>query len=176
MSHYFPGDDLFTPATRPHGLPIGNLTSQIWANAMLTPVDHLIASRLGIGTFVRYCDDLLLYSQSQAELLAAWHAIQERCTALRLHPRKCRLHRTKEPVRFLGFVLRRTGKGVNVRLTSENVQGFRRRTARTLSLWEAGALDTEEVLSRVRAWLAHAAHGHTRTLCERELGRLCLSG
>jgi hypothetical protein len=50
---YFAGDDLFTPFERPHGLPIGNLTSQIWANLVLTPIDHLLASHLGIGTFVR---------------------------------------------------------------------------------------------------------------------------
>jgi hypothetical protein len=43
---YFPGDDLFTPISRPHGLPIGNLTSQVWANLMLTPIDHLLACHL----------------------------------------------------------------------------------------------------------------------------------
>jgi retron-type reverse transcriptase len=41
---YFPGDDLFAPIGRPHGLPIGNLTSQVWANLMLTPIDHLLAA------------------------------------------------------------------------------------------------------------------------------------
>lgn len=48
----FSGDDLFTPQNRPHGLPIGNLTSQVWANLVLTPVDHLLASHLGLGTLV----------------------------------------------------------------------------------------------------------------------------
>lgn len=43
---HFPGDDLFTPAERPHGLPIGSLTSQIWANVYLSPVDHLLGSHL----------------------------------------------------------------------------------------------------------------------------------
>ncbi len=61
-SFYFPGDDLFTPFERPHGLPIGNLTSQIWANLMLSPVDHLLASFLGIGNAVQcmstpFCQD-----------------------------------------------------------------------------------------------------------------------
>jgi retron-type reverse transcriptase len=37
---HFPGDDLFAPDAHPHGLPIGNLTSQVWANLMLTPVDR----------------------------------------------------------------------------------------------------------------------------------------
>ncbi|WP_437644237.1 RNA-directed DNA polymerase [Sorangium sp. So ce362] len=68
---YFPGDDLFAPLTRPHGLPIGNLTSQIWANVVLTPVDHLLGSHLGIGSFVRYCDDLLVFDDDPGRLRAA---------------------------------------------------------------------------------------------------------
>jgi hypothetical protein len=92
----FPGDDPLTPLERPHGLPIGNLTSQVWANAMLTPLDHLLGSGLGIGTFVRYCDDILVYGHRREQLLDAWKRIQDRCDRLRLrlHPRKCRLHRT----------------------------------------------------------------------------------
>jgi len=67
----FPGDDLLTPLGRPRGLPIGNLTSQIWANMMLTPVDHLIGSHLGLGTFVRYCDDILVFDNDPGRLRAA---------------------------------------------------------------------------------------------------------
>ncbi len=175
---HFPGDELLAPLERRRGLPIGNLTSQVWANAVLTPIDHLVASHLGIGTFVRYCDDILIYAQSRTELEAAWRAIEQRChqLRLRLHPSKCRLHRTSEPVSFLGFVIERRGGGVRVRLRSENVRRFRARMKVTRALWRAGALETEEATARIRAWLAHAAHGHTRRLCERELGKLVLTG
>ncbi len=44
--------------------------------------------------------------------------------------------------------------------------------ALTRALFEAGALDPSEVIAQVRAWLAHARHGQTRKLCERELSRL----
>ncbi len=40
----------------------------MWANALLTPVDHLLASRLGLGTFVRYCDDLLVFDDDPGRL------------------------------------------------------------------------------------------------------------
>jgi hypothetical protein len=40
---YFPGDDLFA-ATRPRGLPIGNMTSQFWANVYLNGLDHFVGS------------------------------------------------------------------------------------------------------------------------------------
>lgn len=38
---YFPGDELFTPVARRKGLPIGNQTSQFFANIYLNPLDHL---------------------------------------------------------------------------------------------------------------------------------------
>jgi hypothetical protein len=141
---------------------------------MLTPIDHLIASHLGIGTFVRYCDDILVYAGERERLEEVLRRIDQRCSELRLrlHPRKCRLHRTTEPVAFLGFVLHRVGGGVRVRLRGENVRRFRARMGLTRALFEAGALDIEEVTARVRAWLAHARHGHTRELCTRELERL----
>jgi hypothetical protein len=174
VAWHFPGDDLFSPLLRPRGLPIGSLTSQVWANVFLTPVDHFIASQLGLGTFVRYCDDILAFDDDPRRLREALIAIDEQAQALRLrlHPVKTRLHRTADPVAFLGFVLRRIDGGVQVRLRTENVRRFRQRMARTRALFEAGAVEPSEVVAQVRAWLAHARHGHTRTLCERELSRL----
>ena len=174
VAWHFHGDDLFAPLARPHGLPIGSLTSQVWANAFLSPVDHLLASHLGLGTFVRYCDDILVFDDDHDRLRDALVAVEQqaRTLRLRLHPVKTRLHRTADPVAFLGFVLRRVGDGVHVRLRSENVRRFRQRMATTRALFEAGALEPSDVIAQVRAWLAHARHGHTRALCERELARL----
>jgi retron-type reverse transcriptase len=42
------------------GLPIGNLTSQIFANYYLTPFDHFIKSTLGLRYYARYVDDCLI--------------------------------------------------------------------------------------------------------------------
>ena len=53
---YFPGDDLFA-AHRPRGLPIGNLTSQFWANVYLNDLDHFIKRHLRVPGYVRYVDD-----------------------------------------------------------------------------------------------------------------------
>jgi retron-type reverse transcriptase len=165
-SFYFPGDELTTPFERPHGLPIGNLTSQIWANAMLTPVDHMLASKLGMGTFVRYCDDILLYAHDRHRLEQVWSAIRDRCDTLRLrlHPRKCRLHRTTESVAFLGFVLTRRGKGVAIRLRSDNVRRFRKRMHRGFEEMRGNRLEPSELMARIRAWIAHGSHGHTARL------------
>lgn len=171
---WFPGDELLTPVQRPHGIPIGSLTSQLWANTYLSPIDHLLRSRLGLPRFVRYCDDLLVFDDDKDRLVAAHAAIASRAASLRLklHAAKSRLHRTSDPVKFLGFVLRRTRTGVTVRLEHDNVVRFRRRMAWTQRLFAAGALGIDEVRSRVQAWRAHAQHGQVAALLEAELGRL----
>lgn len=171
---HFPGDLLLTPFLRPHGLPIGSLTSQIWANVYLSPIDHALGSYLRLPRFVRYCDDLLVFSDDPGRLRAALQSVaaQAEGLRLRLHPIKTRLHRTSDPVPFLGFVLQRRGDGVRVRLRAGNVVRMRRRLATARRLFSAGALSPEEITARVRSWLAHARHGQTRALIEAELARL----
>jgi RNA-directed DNA polymerase len=54
---YFPGDDLLA-ALRPRGLPIGNLTSQFWANCYLNDLDHFVKRELKCPAYLRYVDDV----------------------------------------------------------------------------------------------------------------------
>jgi hypothetical protein len=95
---------LLTPLARPHGLSVGSLTSQIWANPYLSPIDHLLASELGIGSFVRYCDHWLIWDDDRGRLREALSRMHEHATPLRLrlHPRKPRLHRTTDSIHFSG--------------------------------------------------------------------------
>jgi len=165
---WFPGDTLWTPVERPHGLAIGSLTSQIWANFYVSALDHLLAAGLGIGSFVRYCDDWLVWHDDPQVLRNALAQMQQAAQRLRLrlHPSKTRLYRTTDPVSFVGFVLRRRGDGVIVHLRKDSLRRFRQRVRLMRSLFQAGAIEASEVRSRVQAWLAHARHGHTRRLVE----------
>jgi Reverse transcriptase (RNA-dependent DNA polymerase) len=61
---WFPADDLLS-VLRPRGLPIGNLTSQFWSNCYMNPLDHFIKRELGCHGYVRYVDDLALFSDSK---------------------------------------------------------------------------------------------------------------
>ena len=81
---WFPGDNLFTPAERRRGLPIGNLTSQWFANWYLTDFDHAITSRGRIGGYVRYCDDFVLLDRSRQRLRELLSTLNETLTTVRL--------------------------------------------------------------------------------------------
>ena len=58
-----------------------------------------------------------------------------------------------------------------MRLRSENLVRMRQRVSALRTLFSAGAIEVDEVTARLSAWLAHARHGHTRSLIERELAR-----
>ena len=51
--------------SRPHGLPIGNLTSQLWANLFLDRLDHVIKEELRVKAYARYTDDFLLWADDK---------------------------------------------------------------------------------------------------------------
>jgi hypothetical protein len=100
---HFPGDDLFTPSSRAIGLPIGNLTSQHFANRYLSPVDHRVKDRLRVRPYLRYMDDMLLFGDDRAALHGLARAVEDAChrQRLRLHPWE--VMPTREGVTFLGY-------------------------------------------------------------------------
>jgi len=71
---YFPGDDLLA-ACRPRGLPIGNLTSQFWANCYLNELDQFVKRELKCRAYLRYVDDFLLFAEDKPTLWRWWEDI-----------------------------------------------------------------------------------------------------
>jgi len=59
---------LLAAAARPRGLPIGNLTSQLWGNLYLDALDHWVTELEQHGAYVRYTDDFLLFSDDKKRL------------------------------------------------------------------------------------------------------------
>ena len=157
VDDYYPGDDLFTPFERRRGLPIGNLTSQFFANLYLDGLDHFCKEVLRAKGYVRYVDDIALFHDEAAHL-HAWRRRIDRYLAgrrLRLHPAKTHVAATLEPTTFLGFVLLPGGYR---RLPDDNVRRFRGRLRGLRERRRRGAVTDEEVDRRVRAWIAHAEH------------------
>lgn len=64
------------------GIPIGASTSQIMANMALNPVDHFARRELKLGTFLRYCDDMIALFETAAEAHAAHRAIEAKVQEL----------------------------------------------------------------------------------------------
>ena len=90
-----------------HGLPIGNLTSQLLALYYLDELDHKVQEEWGIRYYGRYVDDMVLVHPSKQHLLQVRHRIGEWLAAhgLRLHPRKLYLQHYSKGVSFVGGIL-----------------------------------------------------------------------
>lgn len=168
---YFPGDDLLA-ATRPRGLPIGNLTSQFWANVYLSSFDHFVKRELRIGGYVRYVDDLVLFADDKATLWKCRAAIVARLAALRLtihpgsHPRP-----VVEGIPCLGFVVFPDRR----RLKRRKAIHFARRLRGLAVAAAAGEVPLTRLSASVRGWVNHARYGNTVGLRKAVL-RNALSG
>lgn len=156
---YFPNDDLFSPLTRRRGLPIGNLTSQLWGNYYLNRMDHFIKEKLGCRAYLRYVDDFVIFGHSKEELWAVKKAIEVFLQDFRLvlHERKCRIYRCSEGVTFLGY---RVFPNFTL-LPSANVRRFRKRARRKFKAMYAGKITPREVDASLRGWEGHALRANT---------------
>lgn len=159
----YPGDDPEDPeaaASRPRGLPIGNQTSQFWANCYLNPLDQLVKSELRCPAYLRYADDFLLFAEDKATL-HRWKAaiIAFLATRLRLvlHERESAVSPVETGIPFLGFRVYPDHR----RLRRRNGVAFARRLRDMADQYAAGTLDVRDVTARVQGWVAHVAHGDT---------------
>jgi RNA-directed DNA polymerase len=166
--HYFPGDDGDAPrrafaASRPRGLPIGNLTSQFWANCYLDPLDQFVKRDLKCGRqrggYVRYVDDFLLFADDKPTLWEWKRAIADHLIHLRmrLHDRESTVYPITNGIPFLGFRIYPHRR----RLKRRNGVAFARRFRSLRAQLAAGEITQERLYQSVQGWLAHAAHGDT---------------
>ncbi|MEE9304495.1 MAG: reverse transcriptase domain-containing protein [Thiotrichaceae bacterium] len=155
---YFPDDDLFA-VSRPRGLPIGNLTSQFWANVVLNELDQFVKRQLRCKAYVRYVDDYLLFSDSKQQLWEWKTAIREFLYGLRLvmHEKSSTVYPVKAGIPFLGFRLYPDYR----LLKRKNGVNFQRRLKRYYRAYYRGELDRETMNQRVRGWIAHVEKADT---------------
>src|SRR5262249_30351854 len=147
--------DLFA-VYRPRGLPIGNLTSQFWANVYLNSFDHFVKRSLRCKGYVRYVDDMLLFAGDKTTLWQWREAVEKRLWALRL-----RLHLGAQPrpvsegVPFLGFTIFSQRR----RLKRRKGIYFQRKSRRLMDAYQAREIPLAQVTASVRGWVNHVRYG-----------------
>lgn len=160
--HWFPGDELWTPVERKKGLPIGNLTSQFWANVYLNRFDHFVKEQLRVPGYIRYVDDFVVFSDSKLQLLEWKKSIITYLATVRLipHPDKTQIHQTKSGVPFLGFRVYPHYRVVR----KEKIRRYRRYLKYNLSLKKLGKLQPQTLEDQLNAWLGHIRFGQSNRL------------
>jgi retron-type reverse transcriptase len=155
---YFAGDTLLA-ANRPRGLPIGNLTSQFWANCYLNPFDHFVKRNLRCQGYLRYVDDFLLFSNDKAELHQWREAIIRRLAKYRLtlHESKCQPRPVAEGIPFLGFVIFPEHR----RLKQQRGIAFQRKLKNLWALRRAEKITFQQLNASVQGWINHVRFANT---------------
>ncbi|MBI5362393.1 MAG: RNA-dependent DNA polymerase [Planctomycetes bacterium] len=152
------------------GLPIGNLTSQWFANLLLGRLDRFVLGELGATGYVRYMDDFALFGDDQLALKHAHGAIEAFARDelhLALKTRATILAPVREGLPFLGWNLRRGTQ----RIRPKNLCRLRRRLRHRAWELRTGRIDASIFAASLRSASTHLAHGDTLDLRRRWLSR-----
>jgi RNA-directed DNA polymerase len=159
---HYPGDELLTPVQRRRGLPIGNLTSQFFANFYLSPLDHFVKEQLKICSYLRYVDDFALFSDDKEKLTQCLKEVEKFLDTLRLtlHPIKTQLFETKYGANFVGFRVLPD----QIRVRGDNLRRARQRLRSLQKQYAVGEIGLEPLVRRLQSWESHLKHGNTYRL------------
>ena len=139
------------------GVPIGNLTSQYFANLYLGELDHLIKDELRLPGYVRYMDDMVLLADSKARLRETLSTITEFLETrlrLELRPERTRLLPVTQGLPWLGF---RVFPGV-LRLDGRKWARMRRRIRGREAAFAQGLIGEHQLARSVSSMVAHVSH------------------
>lgn len=142
------------------GIPVGNLTSQLFANLYLDRLDKYVKETLHVRHYIRYMDDFVILSQDNARLREILRKIERFLASelgLLLNPKTTILN-CKNGVDFCGY--RHFTDHKKVRKTSI------RRMKRTIRAYRKGIISEERFAKALQSWLGHIQHADAYLLRE----------
>ncbi len=162
FDHLFPPDSPFR-IDRPRGIPIGNLTSQLFVNICLDALDQFAKHILKVKYYVRYVDDFVILHPDKKYLHDLKNTLQKflrKNLNLELHPKKQRIFPASQGIDFLGYVVFPD----YCLLRKSNKEKFRKKLRKFKKLYLEKKIEKETVRASLTSWLAHANHAKTRRL------------
>ncbi len=146
--HLFDESTLYR-RTAAKGMPIGNLSSQLFANIFLNDFDHWIKETLRVRRYIRYVDDMVILGETREELQTLCTQITARLASdgLTIHPHKIRLAPASAGIPFLGYVVWPQHISAGRYIRSRYHQRLRQH--------ESGGRDRTDALRSYRAMLNH---------------------
>lgn len=90
------------------GMPLGNVTSQLFSNIYLNPLDQFIKRTLRIKYYIRYADDFVILSTERLfleKLIAVLGEFLQTNLQLKMHPQKSSIRKWNQGLDFLGYII-----------------------------------------------------------------------
>jgi retron-type reverse transcriptase len=155
------------------GIPIGNLTSQLFANVYLDELDHFIKEKLRVKFYIRYMDDFVILNEDKIRL-HKWKSDIETFLKeeLRLNfNAKTSIFPISQGVDFLGYRTWPTHK----LLRKRSVIGMRRKLKKLSERYRKGTVTLKDIRPVIASWLGHAKHANSYNAVKRVLGGMVFS-
>ena len=140
------------------GIPVGNLTSQLFANIYLDALDQFIKHELGVEAYIRYMDDFVILSPDKEQLrnwLARIEQFLREELKLEFNPKTTMLA-AKNGIDFVGYKHRATHRKVR----KDSIK----RIKRTIKKCESGKITKEQLQKSIQSWTGHAGHADSYNL------------
>lgn len=144
------------------GMPLGNYTSQFFANVYLNELDYYVKYILKARYYIRYVDDFVILHKSRKRLEYYFKHINNflPCLKIRLHYEKTEIYALKDGISFLGYRIFYYYK----LLRKRNIRYFLKRLERNTELYNKEEISQEQFDSRINGWMGYAKFGDTYNL------------
>jgi len=145
------------------GLPIGNITSQLFANIYLDKLDHFAKQTLKTKFYIRYVDDVIILHSSPKKLKSFLRRINgflEKKLKQQLHPNKTHILPIHYGIDFLGYYV----KYQHIYVRRSNVNRFKYRLRKLEQELNQGKIKPEQVKDSINAWYAYVCHADSYNL------------
>jgi len=145
------------------GIPIGNLTSQLFANVYLNELDQYVKHTLKERWYARYMDDFLIIHHDKDHLVKIRNEIRAFLSnrlKLTLHPRKVAIQRVTQGVPFVGYRIFYD----HIVVRAKTVQRFQKRLRKRKKLVQEGLFTEKELKAMCDSFVGHLKHADAHGL------------
>ncbi|MFC1774953.1 reverse transcriptase domain-containing protein [Nanoarchaeota archaeon] len=142
------------------GMPLGNLTSQFFANIYLNELDRFVKHELKAKYYLRYVDDFIILETSKQKQELYKEKINDflqKKLVLTLHPQKSKILKLSKGIGFLGFRIFCHHKLIK----KKNLRKFERKLNEMRKLYKKDQIEREKVVEKFEGWAAYTMHGNT---------------
>lgn len=149
-------------ASRPNlfdrrGVPIGNLTSQIFANIYMNEFDQFMKHELKIEHYARYTDDFIIVSNDKVYLESLLSPIEDFLRSnlfLELHPKKVILRKHHRGIDFLGYVI----LPEHIKMRTKTKRKIPRKLRESVRFYKSGAISELTLKSSFHSYMGVVSH------------------
>ena len=145
------------------GMPLGNLTSQFFANVYLNELDWFVKNKLKAKYYIRYVDDFVIFNSDRKKLEFYKEEINQFLKSrleVQMHPDKSRIFRLGNCINFLGFRAFYHHKIIK----KSNLRKMRNMLQFLKEKYRNRNIDYDSLYDFLEGWIAYAKNSNTYNL------------